>query len=113
MTDGSGRDGTGKGRSLGAGAALAVAVGAALWQRRRHHRPGPHRRSPVTGRRAVRVAGALVELAPVLAVGVFAGALFGLGWVFADLWYVGLIVLLVAGVGFVVWCTRVIPWPRE
>ncbi len=41
-----------------------------------------------------------------------AGILFGLGWVLSDLWFVGLVVLFVAGIGLVVWCTRNIPWPR-
>lgn len=117
MADGGRRSGSDDNGSLGTGmAALAVAVLAALWRRRRRHHPAPHRLPhlpPAAEARAVRLVDALVELSPVVAVFVLACTLFGLGWVLPDLWYVGLVVLMIAGIGFVVWCTRVIPWPRE
>ena len=91
---------------------LAVAL---LGARRRQSRtPAPRRPrlAPAAGGRALRLADALVELGPVLLVVALAGILFGLGWVLSDLWFVGLVVLFVAGIGLVVWCTRNIPWPR-
>lgn len=84
------------------------AIGAVVRALRRSRRPpGPGRR------RAERVLDALVELLPVAAVFVVAGGCFGLGWLLPDMWFVGLVVFFASGIGFVVWCTRVIPWPRR
>lgn len=103
------RDGnSGTAKTLGSAAAGIVLAGlGSLIERHR-----PHLAPPVE-HRALRLADAAVSLTPVVVVTLFAGALFGLGWVLADLWYVGVVLLFVAGIGFVVWCTRVIPWPRE
>jgi hypothetical protein len=90
---------------------LAGVALAALWIAdtfERKHNDGASTRPE----RAQQAIDRILPLGPVVAVFVLGLGMFGLGWVASDLYFIGLVVLFIAGIGFVVWLTKVVPWPR-